>query len=700
MLGEMLAQEVQDSFHILTITPDIMLSGDCDTPQPGHASRSCSNESKPGDVVNESPVVSETRPLQEAMGSITHESLHPLCTPLSYGGHIKVDPSCYGMVVKLDSRSRTSSELIRLQFFLTKEDMLNDRYPVRVMHGYAQERAVRARSKGLEFFKIEEAESTSSENTAVGVKDALSVDPSDRLDRLALPPALARQNSTPTTATLSSLTPLGQAGSSRRPSLTSRAMTRAVSEAHSQMAARRKARAKESSVQVNRGYSFRSFALPGVVELWFRFDVPPGADRPPIRIVSLAGPLDVVPPCTVQTRKGPTSSSVPDTHHRPVEGEGEDLSQEELGLRALFTFFGEEGVMEDQLVTEAPAKISKGAGSEDGSKGAGGAVNDSLAACLAAPGDGDGDVRLNSGKWYYEATVESLRSGDASSGDEGDCLVRIGWAQTDLGMMRPDVHEIWDMHEMSLCWDRSGIGAKLGVDDLVERMRATGTSRRDVPTGPLLRTGSWLSESDEDHPQSVPSSSTSAAISIPANRGSERDAERADMDTDKAVEAGKRSRAEARAKGVLFPVLGSDATQLGVGLGEEGFLWLGGSPRLRVTGALSESDVVGCAFDIDSGRLWFSVNGQWPGSGDGVMESTWLKALGWEDREGGPRGERKAVRPCFSFRGSTSLSLNFGTTPFKYSPPGPDFLPVALRDVRMAKEERPSEYLLNASLAL
>ena len=714
VLGEMLAQEVLDSFHVLTTTPDTMLSGDW------HPREAC-------DTFDRDPRLADSGILTMKLEreSIVHESLHPVCTPLSYGGHIKVDPSSHGMVVKLDSRSRTSSEHVRLQFFSTKEDMLNEHDPVRVMHNYVPERAARARAKGLEFFKIEEAESASPEPSAASMKDALSLgaldrldrlNRLDRLDRLALPPALARQSSTSTTASLGSPIPLGQASSSRRSALTSPAMTRAMHEVHSQMMARRKARLKDSSAAVNHGDSFRSFSLPGVLELWFRFDAPPGADKPPIRITSLVGHLHFVPPGTIRASSGSRSGPGPgcsDARHR--SGGGEDLTQEELGLRALFTFFGEENAIDDSLVAEASTKSSKRAGSEpeERLKPEVAELREErnyreLPACLAITSD----VILTSGKWFYEATLDSLRetsvavAADANSGDEGLCLLRIGWVQ-ELGssVKRPwdlnDIGSIWKLDEHSLAWETGGIGAGPTVEEDTEvgpvapagetaASTSTSTSRRDVhsQSGPLLRTGSWLSESVEssspyeEQAQSVGYNSYNATEEARTMSTDQR-SEGTDRPTDS--ESDELCRAEALAKGVVFPVVGSDAEHLGVGLGEEGFVWLGGRPKLRATRALSVSDVIGCAFDVDSGRAWFSVNGEWSGGDGEARGSACLWTARCED------GAAKGVRPCFSLRGNASLTINFGATPFKYPPPGPEFRSVTLRDIQVPKEQRSRE---------
>ncbi|CAN0504264.1 unnamed protein product, partial [Scytosiphon promiscuus] len=68
------------------------------------------------------------------------------------------------------------------------------------------------------------------------------------------------------------------------------------------------------------------------------------------------------------------------------------------------------------------------------------------------------------------------------------------------------------------------------------------------------------------------------------------------------------------------------------------------------------SDVLGCALDVDSGIAWFSVNGLWA---SGVT----MESFGWRKNVAG--GVVNGIRPCFSVRGNSSLSVNLGAMPFK-----------------------------------
>lgn len=694
-LGEMLAQEVLDSFHTLTTMPQSMLSGNWGSREAsdvGSSSPGTETSTEEGGGIGDGESIAGVPTSAFAMESIAHESLHPLCTSLSYGGHIKVDPKCHGVVVKLDSRSRTSSELLRLQFFSSKEDMVNDCVPLRIMHGHAPERAARARAKKMPFFKIEEADSTSYDTATSSVKDPIT----QSLERVTLPPALVRQGSTSTTASLGSPTPLVPTGTTRRPVLTSRAMTRAVYEAHNQVVARRKARLKEASAptsqgsQGSHGSSFRSFALPGVRELWFRFDAPPGAEKPPLQIVSWYGSLDLAQAGKVQADDVPATG--PDK--RPRADIDEDVSQDEIGLQALFF---DEHATDPSLPGEASTKSVKSTDSEDRSK-AGDAREEgstALPGCLATTRD----VLLTSGKWFYEATVDSLIGPVGASGEEDSCLVRIGWAHAELGAsLHP--RGIWTVDEGNLAWDTGAIGGEAVAEEPCTAPDASGggaqmqghtiavleTSSDDAQSGTLMRTVSWCSKSmdsssplEEELSPCAGMHSTGLAAPLSSSDGSKGAPLFTETDT------ADISRVEAGAKSVGFPILGSDTNNLGIGLGEEGFVWMGRRPRCRATSAFAASDVVGCAFDVDSGRAWFSVNGQWKAGGTDVQESTsMMKTAGW-----GSAGTR--IRPCFSVRGKSSLLVNFGSTPFKYPPPGNEFKPVVLRDVHTAREERPRE---------
>eukprot|EP00903_Cladosiphon_okamuranus_P019656 g18070.t4 len=700
VLGEMLAQEVLDSFNTLTTTSRTMLSGGwpprespdiCGSPQTTVAGQSEKGGTADGDAVG-----------FPACESVAHESLHPLCTPLSYGGHIKMDPDCLGMVIKLDSRSRTTSELLQLQFFSSKEDMLNGRNPVRTMHGHVPERAARAKAKGMEFFKIEEADSTSyscdtstvAASTSTKAPLPLAVlsrsapTPSPPLPLPPLPPASvpASVPQRPSSVGPGTSPGLGSAtSSSRRPVLTSGAMTRAIFEVHNQMARRKmqqvkeKEKEKEAPVPMNHGNSFRSFALPGVRELWFRFDAPPGAEKPPLHFVAVAGSLDLSETGTgtgagvVKAGAGDASSS----NGGMLHDHDEDLGQEELGLHALFTCLGDESAAEAPVPVQVSGKWSKSKKTDlkDGPERNEARMQSSaglpgLPGCLAMTTD----LSLIGGKWFYEATVECLvDSAPDPDGKGGDCgLVRIGWAHTDLFASPQAIAEV----ELD---GRSGPEGCIGE----ERMQGHAQPVGEV-TDPLMRTVSWLSESAESL-SSLQGDSSKHAENCPTGG----DAGVAE-DTLVLTEADKvgRSRIEAALKNVTFPILGSDAKGLGVGLGEEGYIWLGGRPTgsgpRQGTSGFAASDVIGCAVDVDSGAVWFSVNGMWTGGSVGTPESAiLLKRQGW----GLDGGIRKGISPCLSVRGKSSVSVNLGATPFKYPPPGQEFLPVVLRDVEGSKEE-------------
>ncbi|CAN0008104.1 unnamed protein product, partial [Ectocarpus sp. 8 AP-2014] len=621
VLGEMLAQEVLDSFNTLTTTSQVMFSGgwppreNSETHGSPPTGKTTKNESGGAAAIEEGALATE---------SITHESLHPICTPLSYGGHIKVDPHCLGMVIKLDSRSRTPSDLVRLRFFSSKEDMLNERDPVRVMHGHAVERAARAKAKGMEFFKIEEADSTCYESASLSAKELLSLGALARLTP-PLPPPLPLQlppqqlppppppppppvppASVPQQERASSIGPgssPGQSGSSRRHVLTSRAMTRAMCEAHSQMMARRKTRSKETPAPTNQGNSFRSFALPGVHELWFRFDAPPGAEKPLIQVASVFGSLAPATPGVVRASASADNPSTA-TATAACCDRDEDLSQEGLGLQALFTCVGEERERGDY--SSSPAHVKDGSRSSE-SRRQGIAE---LPGCLATAAD----VCLTSGRWFYEATVGSLVGSTPDGEDADDGLVRLGWAHVDLPV--------------------------------------------SLRAGDVWKDESKRSDTGEEVPQSTGSPEGASASSATADND-------------------ERLRKKAKWKGVTFPILGSDANNLGVGLGQEGGVWLGGHPRAQKAAGFSSSDVLGCAIDVDSGAVWFSVNGRWAGGNLGEQESAvMLKKLGW----GHGGGLSNGITPCFSVRGESCVSVNFGTKPFKFPPPGQEFLPVILRD--------------------
>ncbi len=745
VLGEMLAQEVLDSFNTLTTTSQTMLSGGWPTQEssgardspraPGPTHSECGDR-----VVDAGTLTAE---------SIVHESLHPLCSPLSYGGHVKVDPSCHGMVVKLDSRSRTSSDLLRLQFFSSEDDMLNEREPVRVMYGHVPERATRAKAKGMEFFKIEEADRTSYDSSSSMASSSPKDTPpssSSGLTRLTPspspppppPPPLSSSMPPERASRVGPSMPLESSGSSLAPGLASRAMnvsmamtvTKAMLEAPSQVAGRRKTQqAKETCTAAGLANSFRSFSLPGVRELWFRFDAPPGAEKPPLQIVSLAGALEQPHPGTVQPSGNGTAVGTPlSTPYSPYshnhdqgagegegkgegEGEGEDLSQEEQGLQALLTCLTDGRSHQASLAAETSGKDRKRTDLDDDPDF--GKPRRQTSAVLPLPGclATTADLALTGGKWFYEATVEFLDS-SATDGEDADYgLVRIGWRHADLpASLRGGDAEAKEAVEGSLVDDPAPPPtpreAEAEQEGGSQNVQGEPRSAGKVKAGPLMRTVSWLSESadssssvqedalqptdtcptgeDEDTawPNTGASASASAIASATESSSVLTEADAADDDKE-------RSRIEMEAKlrqRVEFPVLGSDATNLGVGLGQKGYAWLGGRPRVRQAQGFAASDVVGCALDIDSGTAWFSVNGLWAGGDFDARESAvLLRKLGWGDDRG--VGNGVGVSPCLSVRGKSSVSVNFGAEPFKYPPPGQEFLPVILRDVPDTEQE-------------
>lgn len=728
-LGELLAQEVLDSFKMLTTTSQSMLSmfsGDRSPRRITDASSTMvssvlgASEVDGGSVgaVPDAQTLSRRRTTE----SIVHESVHPLLTPLSYGGHIKVDPKCHGMVVKLDSRSRTSSDLLRLRFFSSKEDMLGEHNPLRVMHGYVPERSARVLAKGMEFFKIEEADSTLSDAASSSTKDPMSL---SALARLTLPPALVRQSSTSTTASLGSPTPLTPAAV-RRPGLTDRAMSKAVNDFHSQTIAKQKARIKEAPVSSNEsnqgGNSFRSFALPGVVELWFRFDAPPGAEKPLLQIVSLAGSLDLAQPGLVKAGDSdgngdgdgdgaPPASKTATAH----DDHSEDSNQGGLGLQTLFTCSDDEGAHGSSLEADASGKGGKGRGSggnsgksadagaeERSTSGRKGREHDrshdklALPGCLATPVD----VSLTSGKWFYEATVESLSTSVAAGVEVDGCLIRVGWTHAEMAASL-QAGSAWQVSEGSLAWDATTaavatpstttIGARQAPEARDSSEASDGGScmrhesfvggagvprhgqRAEMPTS----TGLGLLESEARCSWARDGQLQSEAAALPSRVTGRGAGERKSPE----IDSSEVLRIEARSKSVVFPMLGSDRNNLGFGIGQQGFVWLGGSARVRPTAGFARSDVLGCALDVDSGMAWFSVNGVWTSAG-------MMTTFGWRNVVG---GVVNGIRPCFSVRGKSSLSVNLGAMPFKYPPPVEGFLPVILRDVQAAKLDRPGE---------
>lgn len=673
-LGETLAQEVLDSFNSLTATPQVLMSGDGDARL---YTESSSLPQAPGSSASMNVVDKTLEASTPGKDSIVHESLHPLCTPLSYGGHIEVDPTCYGMVIKVDSRSRTATDLLRLQFFSSKGDMLNDRDPLRVMHGHVADRSARARAKGMEFFKIEEADSASFDATSSSLEDALPV---NVMDPLAVPRPLVRQSSTSTTASVGSSSPVAPRAN-RRAVVTSQSMGRGLYDVHRELVTRRWVRFKDASVSP-RNNAFRSFVLPGVTELWFRFDAPPGAEKPPLQIIPLAGSLDLAPASIVRANSDLSN----DPNMRSHSEQDEEFSQEDMGLKALFSFFCGEQTEDDvtQQVGEAGSKSVKS--TDSGDRSGPGEVREhgklGLPGCLVAADD----VRLTSGKWYYEVTIETLPGVDAP----GDCLVRVGWAHLNMSTAIQRGGD-WKRSEESLPWHagvteannaRENDGATTAEGSTITLDKAVGELQRKdslKALKPLRHTISWLFDSKANPVAFAAAQLTSH--SGDAEAPGEAVASLSTVNTEgiaNAIESSDLSQLETEGRRVAFPILGSDRGELGIGLGEQGFIWLGARPRVRASQRLAPTDVVGCAVDIDSGSVWFSLNGQWTRGGhDGQKGGGTSNAFDWDM---GRVNVRNSMRPCLSVRGKASVSVNFGATPFKHAPPGNGFRPVILRD--------------------
>lgn len=631
-LGEMLAQEVLDSFNALATAPQTLLSGNVGLGN-GYGS---------GAVPVMTDTLSSTLETNvPGKGSIAHESLHPICTPLSYGGHIEVDSNCCGMVVKVDSRSRTSSDVVRLQFFSSPDDMLNDRNPIRVMHGHVPDRAARARAKGMEFFKIEEADSTSFDVTSSSLEDALSI---SALDRINLPPPLVRHGSSSTNASASGGSSRHPSGTAHRVASSSEAAVRGLYETQSRGVMSRWARVKDAPA-LTQSTAFRSFALPGVHKLWFRFDAPPGAEKPPLKMETLVGSLDNLPSGKLRANLSSSTGRDNSVHSE----QDEDLSQEDMGLKALFTFFGADHAEGGA----APPGVGPGSmlrTESDEKSSLRSQVSPNLPGCLVAL---DG-ICLTRGKWFYEVTIDSLM--DQAAGD--DNLVRIGWAHLELSSA------VQGMYGLKPKGGSSSWGA-----------RASGSRQRN--------------DDDARKPQPHESTRTLQGHTLDSFKPAE--PALGWLYHTNPTEDAELARAEAEAKGVGFPVVGSDSGHLALGLGRRGFVWVGGRPVVRATRRLEPKDVIGCAIDVDCGDVRFSVNGIWATAvpndeksqvtvGTCMLSSETFKVV-------------KGVRPCLSVRGSACLSVNFGATPFRHAPPGDAFLPVILRDVHTQPSQSPAEDL-------
>jgi hypothetical protein len=73
--------------------------------------------------------------------------------------------------------------------------------------------------------------------------------------------------------------------------------------------------------------------------------------------------------------------------------------------------------------------------------------------------------------------------------------------------------------------------------------------------------------------------------------------------------------------------------------------------------ALTAGDVLGCALDLDSGKIWWSVNGTFQASGN--------PAAGTNEAFSGISGEFTAAAGCYQ----STININFGQQPFFYTPP-------------------------------
>lgn len=647
-LGEILAQEVQDSFKILTSTPETLISGiGIWGDQHGNVQH----------MLNSSSADNE--------GTV-HESLHPLCPPLSYGGHIKVDSNSLGMVVKMDSRSRTSSHLMRLQFFSSEEDMVKNRDPLRVMHGYVAERATRARTKGMEFFKIEEADNTTQEATSCTIGGTLS---DSTLGRLASAPSLARQGSGTTAASLGSASVLSQTMNARRFATTSRATAKGPGELHNQAVAKNVDRPKDESAHLQ-STAFRSFVLPGVVDLWFRVEAPPGADKLPVHFISLVGSHEHTHEDTIRARRDMCGPSMM-----------EEICHGDLGLKALFTYLGVEHAREEVLdrVTK-----SSGKGTDLANFSASSAPfmheTPMLPSCLAAAQN----IRLTSGKWFYEVEIHSLSDQRALNA----CLLRVGWAHWEYPAEPHHSDSRRAKDKSSRVGSVSGATSTAGEDlftqtssDTISETSCGASERQECrkTLEPLRRTLEWFFESKESSSASHLSSESDRSIAGMDMRGGVDASSVTHRERNSArTRSSQLSRLESEGRRVLFPVLGSSTDKLGLGLDEHGFLWTGGHLGPHATQRLVRKDVVGCAVDIDSCSVWFSLNGVWTAVGHGTPRTlAAANAVRWDV---GKAGMSEGIRPCLSLRGDTSVSVNFGATPFKHDPPD-GFRPVILRDV-------------------
>ncbi|CAM9123344.1 unnamed protein product [Choristocarpus tenellus] len=659
-VGAMLAQEVLDSFEALSAPPKTMICGGWDRPDPGVIGQTVDAQTEDAGMrhCNTSQSI--------GTGKIVHESLHPVCAPLSYAGHLKMNPSCHGMVIKMDSHSCTPSSLLCLKFFLSREDMILNQNPLRTMHGHNMEHSFHALNKGLEFFKIEEASSLSSGMSNVFGKNTLSF-----LENLDMPADLIHQTSEESSlANLSSISSVSPSSteSTHQAVIISRAFARALVKKRNQQNLVTPIGVSGTELETL-NTDFRSFSLPGVTDLWFRFDAPPGADRPPVRMVVLAGkphypPSLRVPATILFQATGPQSGvPVPDADMETVE----DQIQEDLGLNNLFDeSYSDDPAADPRESSECLPLEAVGTGLDVGQVPKG--EEDEVGDCLVSA---EG-VHLSSGKWYYEATIVSLdRSSSSSSSQGGLGLLRVGWASCRLSSntLSKPVHAGGNRCQ--------GIESPKGQGS-EEAMQVKGREAV-LPTQTVVKL--WEDEddershnTDEDHVVADETKSASGELSVlEVTTVSRSQSAPGILKRDRGGHAHLHedvTGAEQYAQNISFAVLGSDQDALGWGLGEEGFLWSRNKVAYSVSRRLAATDVVGCALDLDSGSFRFSVNGKWSEPTDKGTISTIT-----EDHR------QELFCPCFSLRGGTSVSINFGATPFAFPLPTNAFKPVVLREV-------------------
>ncbi|CAM9363904.1 unnamed protein product, partial [Discosporangium mesarthrocarpum] len=695
-LGDVLAREVMDAFETLSAPPQTMMSGGRRGSCPEGVEESDASLA-PHQHSSSRRVGSGVGHVEGALqrGSIVHESLHPLLAPLSYAGHLTIDPTSQGMVVKMDSRSSTLSSLLCLQFFSTKQDMLQKHNPIRTMYGRNGERAAHAMSKGLEFFKIEEANSLTPEMYDTSNK---FITPSVGLLQSPGTQSGLIQETSYSSGTTYGTSPRQSPASSN---MSSRAASMATALAKAM--SRGRGRLPQAPLSLagsferdSQSSDFRSFSLPGITELWFRFDAPPGADKPPLRMRVLAGALHA--PLSTSSSTGPFRVSLRDSGDEALDigpGVEDDFSQEDLGLKSLFSVSEDQGG--DETTTdngEEPAALpSLDRASSKGSESWSGARDPEQGGCLlAAEG-----VHLTSGRWFYEAAVLSVESPPYPMAASGGCdsgLLRVGW--TDTSLTRHTVKELCKLNKLSkskglvstsnqgLGHDsgvRAGSGRGLGVETSTPAQRPPDRGGVGGPFDSVMHT-TELKEGTRQRSQDVGGSSdrqhTSDTLTQSPIPGSGVSQEGYGHSS---VSNSGMDKAEVSAGGILFPVLGSDPKELGWGIGEEGYLWSGNQPKNRSRHRLVPGDIVGCAVDLDESSLSFSVNGKW-------MEPTPAHSLAQtpkgqqEDSDQGKWIEKlRAFCPCLSICGGTSVRVNFGGEPFAFPPPDSSFQPVILRDV-------------------